>query len=317
MGDERDEDLRRIRELQAQMASVMARLSGDSEPTLFGDYATKYLASKLLRPTLRQSTKDAFMGVVNNHLIPRFGRLPLAKITNSIWLEWVAEEKKITRFFNARKALMEILLAAKTDGCLDKSPRLENPDESRNVGRVLSDQEVLSILWKARRPFRVIFWTFWKMGCRPREILRWEWSMIEFVPPTVDEPLRADVAIPARISKTGRSRVIPLPMEVVRLLFRRKSRQSPESLFVFPKRQDYRLPQLSYDAAWTTACRRARVENTTVYDFRRTFTTDRASKGMQLLHIAKYLDTSVQMLEKIYCKRDAVALAAVAEGKAS
>ena len=310
MADEAAE-LARVRQLLAEIQATTLRLAIDKPPVLFGDYAKAYLASKLLRPTLRQSTKDRFTNDVNRHLIPAFGKLPLDKISNAVWLAWVSEEKKIRKFFGPRKALVEILRAAKDDGNLDHSPKLENPDEAGDVGRVLSGQEVLSILRKARRPFRVIFWVFWKMGCRPREILKWEWEMLKW-----GRPDQADIAVPARISKTARSRLIPLPAEVARLLWRRKTHGNG-SLFVFPARVDYSRPQLSYDAAWTTACRRACVDNATPYDFRRTFVTDRASKGMQLLHIAKYLDTSIQMLERIYAKRDAVALAAVARGEAS
>ena len=308
-----------LKALQAQIAELSASVVGlhTKKPVmLFGDYARAYLASKLLRASLRESTKTAFICHVEQHLLPRFGLLPLDKITAAVWLEWITEEKKLTKFFNARKSMMEILIAAKEDGQLERLPKLENPDIYEDVGRVLSDKEVERILWRCRRPFRLIFYVMWRMGCRPREILQWEWSMIDFGM----EP--ADIAIPKRITKVDKARLIPLNEDVSRYLRARWLRGNG-SPFVFPAANNPRRPELrdiprcqhSYYAAWATACRRAKVENAMPYDLRRSYVTQRAGAGIPLLHLAQYLGTSVGMLEKIYAKRDAGALADVARGK--
>jgi integrase len=298
-----DEALRALQRQMAKLTAGLNRVAGDTPVILFKDYALQYMTAKLARPTLRASTKISFENQVRKHLIPRFGMLPLDKITNAIWLQWVEDEKGLTKFFNARKSLVEILTAAAEQGHLEKVPELDNPDEYENVGRALEDREVLAFLWKCRRPFRFIFYVFWRTGCRPREVLRWEHSFLRKEEP--GKPTWVD--IPARISKTNRSRSIPLAKHVGRIVRQRQVRGN-NSIYTFPARQDNRRPQLSYQSAKETARKRAKVADMTAYDFRRTFVTYHAARGVPLLYLAKILDTSVGMLEKIYAKNQAETL---------
>ncbi len=290
-----------IRALQRQIAKIsgsIERIAGDKPRVLFRDFSAAYLAQKNMNPTLRFSTKRIFSHQVLNILGPAFGELSLEEITNPKFLEWVGQTRergRITRFFNARKALIEILRAAYDAGHIEKLPKFDNPDTPKDVGRVLEDAEVLAILWRSKRPFRLIFYTFWLMGCRPREILQYEYSMLK------EDRARTWINIPAAISKTGRFRSIPLPPRVVRLINRRK-RVSP---FLFPSQVNITKPQLSYASAWRTACRKAGVKKTTPYDFRRTWITKRAIENKPLMDIALYLDTSVPMIQKTYYKSQA------------
>lgn len=234
-----------IRALQRQMAKLtedLNRAAGDAPVVLFKDWAETYKARKFRRPRLRKSTLVSFETQVIKHLVPRFGLLPIGKITNAIWLQWVEEEKGITKFFNARKALIEILRAAKEEGIIEKVPALDNPDEYEPVGRVLLLEEIYRVLMKASRPFRLIFYAFWKMGCRPLEILQWEWSMIDWSRP---KSRFVYIKVPARISKTGRAREIPIDPDLAFYLKARHDRGNG-SPFVFPKRTDFARWQDSY-----------------------------------------------------------------------
>lgn len=303
MSDERIKDLQRQ---IAKLSGSIAHLAGDQPTLLFREFASEYLRAKLRNPTLRAATKASFENQVRKHLIPRFGLLPLDKLTNAEWLYWVTEEKEITRFFNARKALIEIMTAARNDGHIEKLPKFENPDEPRNVGRALSEKEILSIIWHSARPFRFIFYTFYKLGCRPREILKWEFSMLRW------NGSSAWIDIPARISKTGRARSIPINTGVARILYKRHLRGNGSD-FVFPAGRDTRRPRLTYQSAFTRSCSRAGVTNAMVYDFRRSFVSRAAAEGKPLVYIAKYLDTSVAMLEKVYAKSQAAVMEDIAK----
>lgn len=300
-----------LRDLQRQIAKLsgtIGKMAGDRPALLFKDYASPYLAAKLLNPTLRGSTKASFANQVTKHLLPAFGHLPIDKIANAEWLGWVMSNPSgITRFFNARKSLVEILTAAKADGHIERMPKLDNPDLPKNTGRALDDKEVFALIWRARRPFRFIFYTFWKMGCRPREILRWEWSMLRWLGPG-----KAWIDIPARISKNDRSRSIPVNSEVAHMLAIRISGGNG-SKFVFPSRDNPERPQLSYQSAWKTACSRAKVVDAVAYDMRRTYITKRAADGKPMLYVAKYLDTSLKMIESVYAKTDIETLEDIAE----
>lgn len=292
-------DLKALQKQFAEISGAMAKLVGDQPTILFRDFALEYLRAKLLNPTLRTSTKRSFENQVEKHLIPAFGNLPLERIKNGEWLQWVTDmrdQNKIGKFFNARKALIEILNAAVNEGHLSKLTKLDNPDEKTSVGRVLEPGEIIRILRKLQRPFRFIFYVFWKMGCRPREILQWAWSMFRW-----GEPSKSWINIPARISKTDRSRSIPINPEVSAILLIRFQRGNG-SEFVFPSTRSLAKPQMSYQSAWDVACKKAGVENAMPYDLRRTFITRCMAEGKSPVFVAKALDTSTKMIEDVYTK---------------
>lgn len=300
-----DEEIRTLQKQIAQIGGALSALVGERPEVLFADYAYQYLQIKLKSPVLREATKRSFEQQIRLNLVPAFGKIPLRKITNEDWLSWVVSVRngnassKISVFFNARKALAEVLNAAKKSGLIDTVPVFDSPDESRDVGRALEESEIIRLLWKSRRPFRFIFFCFFRMGCRPREILQWEWSMISW-----NEPGKTTIEIPARISKTKRARKIPLNPCVSRILYRRHTRGNG-SRFVFPDRCDPSLFQKTYSSAWATALAKAGISKAVPYDMRRTFVTRCALEGLPPLLVSKLLDTSVKLLESTYSKINA------------
>jgi integrase len=294
-----------LRDLQRQIARIsgsLDKMAGDRPRVLFRDFAAAYNATKQQDPTLSFATKRLFAHQTLNVLIPAFGHLALEEITNPAFLTWVSATReskaRMTRFFNARKCLVELLRQAKEAGHIEKLPKLPNPDAPKDVGRVLEQKEIIAILWRSRRPFRFIFYTFWKMGCRPREILQYEYAMLR------QEKAALWIDIPARISKNRRFRSIPIPNAVSKRLLKRKGWTN--SQFIFPSTMDKSKPQLSYASAWNLACEKAGIQKkATPYDFRRTWITTRAIENKPLMDIALYLDTSVGMIQKTYYKSQA------------
>lgn len=298
-----EDELKKLQRQAAEMAAGIARLTGDRAIPTLAEFAQSYTSEKLKRPTLRPATKRSFANSVRLHLIPGLGGILIDRVTNAIWLEWIEkeqikEDRRLTKFFNVRKALIEILRAALDAGHISKMPKLDDPDIYEPVGRVVEDAEIFKILWASRKPFRFIFFTFWLMGNRPCEILQWQWSMIRW-----GEPGKTWIDIPARISKTGRTRAIPIDPSVSRILWRR-SKRGNASIFVFPARGDLTRPHLTYSSAWHTACEHAKID-AMPYDMRRTRITKWAAAGKSLAFIARQLDTSETMIRRFYLKDDA------------
>jgi integrase len=305
-----DDKLAELQRQFAKMTETMSQISGVKKIPTFAEFAGDYLEEKLANPTLRDTTKRSFEQQVAGHLIPTFGEMPVDKIGNKEFLRWVTEKRqeaetkkpgpgRMTRFFNARKYLIEVLGAAKEKGHIEKLPKLDNPDTPRNVGRVLQTREIMKILRHTKkRLFRFFFYTLWKMGCRPREILKWEWSMIN------QRDGKVWIDIPARISKTVRARSIPVNQGVARRLLEQIKR-GIVSQFVFPNVFDPTKPQLSYHGAWAASCRKAGVKKAMPYDLRRTFITEKAASGKPIIYVAKVLDTSSKMIESVYAKSQA------------
>lgn len=302
-----------LKELQRQIVKINAsidKLAGDHKTVTFGEFAIRVMADKLDNPTLRASTKIIFENQVKMHLIPAFGAMNIAAVNNIEFLKWVSKvrlenekkgpkERKVTRFFGARKALGEILKAAFDSGLIDKMPKIDNPDSPRNVGRALSDKEVWTILRNTKnKSFRFFFYVLFKTGCRPQEVMRWEYSMFKW-----NEPGKTWISIPARISKTDRNRDIPINPIVSKRLYRQfRISFSP---FVFDKglfRPAKAFgPQLLYQGAWRNMLKKTGLR-CVPYDFRRSFITRCASEGKPLIYVAKALDTSVKMIEAVYAK---------------
>lgn len=300
-----DDDLKSLQRQVEALRVGIAKIAGDSPIPTFGEFAQGYLKTKLMRP-LREATKRYFESTVRIHLIPGFGGILLDRVNNALWLEWVEKQglkegRALHKFFNARKCLIEILRAAQEAGQILKVPKFDDPDVYEPVGRVVEDTEMLRLLWKARRPFRFIFFTFWCMGNRPHEILQWKWDMIRW-----HEPGHTWIDIPARISKTNRTRSIPIDPAVSRILWRR-NRRSNGSVFVFPARGDILRPQRTYSSAWNIACAHAGID-AMPYDMRRTRITKWAAAGKSLAFIAKQLDTSETIIRRIYLKDDATTM---------
>lgn len=300
-----NEEFRALLRQAEKLNQQISKLAGTQQEVSFGEFAKSYLKIKLANPTLRESTKRAFEFQLRCNLIPGFGALPIRALNNLVWIEWVKktrEAARTNRFFNARKCLMEILHAAMQDGHLERVPKIDNPDAVKKIGRVIEPREVWAILRNTTYPeFRLFFYVLYRMGCRPREILKWEWSMIRF-----QEPAETWIDIPARISKCDRDRSIPLDPKVSHQLYRIWKR-GVSSPFVFPNRVHPNQPQLSYHGAWATSCKKAGIK-AMPYDFRRSAITRWAAAGKSLPFMALVLDTSPGMINKIYLKPDKVAM---------
>lgn len=296
--------------------AAMAKANGTTASPTFGEVADRFLAEKKNKSGLRAATK-ASTDYQHRRNLGAFRHIPIDTFTSVHWDARVAEiqampasEQPCTRFFNFRKATLEVLNYAFNSGLIDRVPKLDNPDEVRNVGRVVTEEEFERIQANVTHEiFKLFFFTLRRMGCRPREILRWEWDMIEW--PT-EEDSRAWINIPARISKTARARKIPINSEVWAKLVDWRAQGPMPSPFVFPHRKDAGQPQLSYHGAWRTACKKAGVAKCVPYDYRRTFITDKMEKNEPGVFVAKFLDTSMQQIEKTYAKAQKLTMEGIA-----
>lgn len=280
-----DEKLKALKkQLDALNDSIMNLYPDGSKTIAFGAYARIWLSTKRANPTLRDSTKRILTNQVVRHLIPAFHPHTIDEITNAVFLQWVTEYRKIKpnfKFFNSLKYLKAILLDAKNTGIIDHVPKFDNPDQKQDIGRILSDSEVIQILWKSHKPFRFMFYCFWKTGCRPHEICQWQFEMIK----------GEWIDIPARISKTNRKRRIPMHKGILRIISHKKT----DTSFVFPTH--------SYSNEWNRAVKKAGIK-AVPYDLRRSFITRCVSEGKSPIFIAKLLDTSAKLIEEKYCKND-------------
>lgn len=313
-----ESQIREASKLIGALSASLAELTDKRVPT-FGEFTRDWLAEQMASSAHRESTKKAKEYQVRRNLLPAFGGIPLDRFGNADWNKWVRETRekpehwRITRYFNARKTTNEILNAAVERQLIERKPKLDNPDERKKVGRVISDRETWWILRSTTyRIFRVFFYTLYKHGYRPREILKWERSMIRH-----DDKGGMWIDVPARITKTGRSRLAPVnPIAAKHIC--RLMKENPNSRFVFENRVRPDKPQLSYHGAFKTALEKAMLRHPEMkkcvpYDWRRSKITREMIRGGKATFIAKLLDASTKMIDDVYCKDDAETLEALVQ----
>lgn len=110
-------------------------------------------------------------------------------------------------------------------------------------------------------------------GCRPEELLRLEWHDVDL--------RHKSVTVRGEISKSGRTRHVPLSSEAVDTIKRWKnSPGSKSSGLVFPGKKGQVMDRMP--RAVTRAIRSAGIENFRPYDFRHTFASRLALGGVDL-----------------------------------
>jgi integrase len=306
---------------------------------LFEAFVEEMVARKLALPDADYSknSKRSFQNSIA-HLKQAFGHLHLDQVAEDEWESYYSAglaTDPSQKFFNRRKILIEVMRKAQRDGFIKRLPDYRNPDPETDTGQYLKDEIVERILDQASPTTELLIYILWKQGARPGEVLQYRWDMIRF-----DEGEHGSIHIPGmlsvpgeketrRITKTKRSRTIPLNSEVAYLLRCRKS--TSQSDWVFPSPNDPGKPMVEFKTGWKSACRRMaclqtckgsklaairkgqpgpkrciglcrQVKHPTIYDLRRTFISNQARKGSPIVYVAKYVDSSVTMIERFYAK---------------
>lgn len=286
----------------------IGKVENEAGETYFDRYAERFLDRRLENDALRNRTKILSEYEVKQ-LIDGFGHLRLEQITAERYEDWVKDRRRAgdrKKFFNARKALIQILRGAQADGYLQRVPRFPHMDAPPAPPQYLPRHSVRRILKNTLSPdVKLLAFMIWKQGGRPGEILQYEWRMIHW-----DEGKHGQIHIPGRITKTGRARVIPLNSRVSRVL--RRVFRARKSDFIFPQVGDKRRHREQYFSAWRAACARAGVEGHTIYTLRDTFVTNRLKAGQSLAFIAKYVDSSPKQLAERYAVAEEEAMRGVA-----
>lgn len=284
-------------------------VSNESGKIYFDRFAEKFLDRRLANDSLRSRTK-ALSEYEVKQLTEAFGHLELKQITAERYEEWVKDAKasgKRQKFFNAKKALVQILREAQASGHLTKIPKLPNTDAPAAPPTYLPRKTIRAIIQNLTSDnARLLAFIMWKQGARPGEILQYEWRMIDW-----KDGEHGSITIPGRITKTKRSRTIPLNSRVSRVL-RRLWKQKPESPFIFAGARDVTAPYQQYDNVWKAACVAAKIKPVIPYALRDTFVTDKLKAGISLAFIAKYIDSSPKELTSRYAVAEEGAMRSVA-----
>lgn len=242
-----------------------------------------------------------------NRLIRNFGSLPIAEVTECLWIQYVLRERSIKdrTFFDDRKYMRIVLGAALRRNLIGAPPRLPIPDLPWDAGRELTQRELKALREAAAKPsadvqgregdnnqksvdllFQIDIG--WKMGLRLREMLFLRWDQFNWEQRTIR--LRAgDV-------KTRVGREIPVNPDLWPEFQARFNRAA--SQFVFPSRIEGR-PVSNNKTAWRR-CRREAGVDCRWHDLRGTCATLMLRAGVPRHVVKDYLGMSEPVLDSIY-----------------
>ena len=268
---------------------LAARLNGG--PTV-ADLAERYLEEHVA-VRLKPRTQRRVRGMLQNHLLPALGRLPLAAVERSHVVEF--HQKLSDRPVTANKAIKALSHMYRLgegwglvpEGCNPCRSVEKYPERSRErfltdlefarLGRVLDetvDSGAASPL--AAAAIRLLMLT----GCRKSEILTLRWSDVDL---DAGELNLAD-------AKTGPRAVQLSPTAVALLKTLPRRRESP---WVFPGNdRDGRYSSGGLDKAWQTVRTEARLDDVRIHDIRHSFASRALALGETLPVIGKLLGHS-------------------------
>jgi len=263
-----------------------------------------------LKEGKRANTYRSARHQLENHVVPAFGHLHPSQITPSVWQEYDQAERKKgarTKLYNTRKALLECLHRAHSEGMIRTVPELGSFDAPAAPPRYLTAKDFARLQGELSGNVKLLAFIMYHQGPRPSEACQYRFSMIDWRENTI--------AIPGEITKTGRARTIPMNSKVaLALASLMRKRRTPEYVDggpIFPSAHNPSEPMRHYNAQWNRAMANL-GETWTIYNLRDTFITNRLKAGLASTFIGKYCDTSAEMIEKKYAVAEASVMRKVA-----
>ncbi len=153
---------------------------------------------------------------------------------------------------------------------------------------------------------------FWFLtGCRPSEGIGLEWEQIDLDCSKIifDRSIVkvGNIKVKNRLSKNNRKRVFSCQPELQQLLIHRRDRRDPKISLVFPSLDGKPIDYINFSRrAWDKTVDPIVDRPTTPYSCRDTFITDQIGKGVAPAIVAKWVDNSVEMIEKYYLDISAI-----------
>lgn len=252
----------------------------------FASVASQVLRFKQLKS---EETRKAATRQIGR-LIENFGPVPIKKISDDLWNEYVLRErqKKHRTFFDDRKYMRMILIEARRKKLVVEVPRLQIPDLPWDAGREISKEELRRLEAHASSTLRFQIRIGWKMGLRLREMMYLRWSQIDWN--------QSAVLFWADETKTKYRRVVPIPPDLLAEFCERRALAESEFVFESPTGGK---PQDSNKTAWRR-CRAKADSEARWHDLRHTCASIMLRRGVPLHVVQRYLGMSEVVLRRIY-----------------
>ncbi len=232
-----------------------------------------------------------------------FGKYPLNRIT---WA--VVENYKRSRLeegaskvtINKELKLLKTIFrrAIDTDMYRGSIPKIELfPDREKEIVRSLTPEEAQKLIEECPEWFKPVVIFALNTGLRAGEIFSLRWEQVDFE--------KGIIILQRDSTKTKEEYKVFINPTVMELLREIKSKQEQEGIrhgFVFTNRYGlpYRYEDKTYRRVFTTACKRAGIENFRFHDLRHTFASWVAMNSRDIYAVQKLLNHKNIRMTKRY-----------------
>lgn len=231
---------------------------------------------------LRPATLARDLGIVRNHLVPRFGAVPLSKITTADVRAWVASmtaagDRSPATVRKAGQVLSKVMAGAVADGLIARNPceGVRLPAEPSREMRFLTAAEVAELAEATAEHYRTLVLAAAYLGLRWGELagLRTERvdllrRQVHVVEQLTEVGGRLEVGPPK--TAAGR-RAVSVPAFLAELLEAQLAERAEPAGLVFPAAEGGPMRRSNFSRrAWRTATRRAGFEGLRFHDLRHT-----------------------------------------------
>jgi integrase len=208
------------------------------------DYIEHWCSTALEASDRAESTKVLYSGLAKRHIVPALGDKPLAKLRKTDVDGLLVKLKKAGLSESTRRQIYVVLRAVLDDAKLDEllasnaAAKVKRPTVTAQEARYLTVDEVTSLLAAAEGlRYAIVLKLLAVTGARKGEALAWRWSDL-----SVDDKTGGGVLKISRtlgrlggelkfgLTKSKRSREVPVSAAVVTMLKTHKAAQAAERL---------------------------------------------------------------------------------------
>lgn len=291
----------------AAEAKVLAIASNDmTASTTFGEYAATWLDRK--RKGLKFSTVEDYASALNAHILPRLGKIPLAKVTYAMLEDFVADlAVSAKRTNNVVGVAKGIFASAVKRGDLAVNPaeKIERQKETRPETDPLSFPEVKAFLANVDPYYLPYFMTAFFTGARPNELFALKWSNVDFENRAItirEGRVRGQEGPPKTLSSY---RDIDLRSPLFEILRQHRMKSPAEATHVFVGKRlggPLEVGNLRADI-WYPTLKKASLRRRTMYQTRHTFASLALQRGEDISWVSKTLGhATLAMVYRHYAK---------------
>jgi len=330
IGDRKAAELAAIK-IRARLAegdaTVLAPAPASSVPTL-AEYAERWL-TEAIAPHRKPRTEDYYRKILDRHLLPEFGKLPLTEIRPAQVRAFIAEKLSAKASRNTVKNMAATLRAIlyqaqQMDELIPSNPaaRFGKFFDARHDARehvvVLEPEDVARVLKSATKWYadhelavRMLFYT----GMREGEMLGLRWEDVDWQRHLVD--LRRTVAfrqhrLIVNTPKSGKLRTIDVPAALTACLRELHSIRQAQAVvvgaalspWIFRSATDSDKPMNDAwfrDRVWRPLLEKAEVRHVRVHDARHTYASLMLRRGVPIAYVSKQLGhSSIQITVDLY-----------------